>query len=72
MGNPFDGLLSFKEATDQWKLNESTLRKAISYGKLVDGIDVKKFGKQWIITIEAMEREYGKLEENPRIDTSND
>lgn len=57
--NRFDGLLSFKEATDMWHLNESTLRKAVSYGKLEEGVDVKKFGKQWIITIEAMEREYG-------------
>jgi hypothetical protein len=60
MKNLFDGLLSFKDATDRWGLNESTLRKAVSYGKLVDGVDVKKFGKQWIVTIEAMEREYGK------------
>lgn len=61
MNNPFDGLLSFKEATDLWGLNESTLRKAVVYGKLVDGIDVKKFGKQWIVTKEAMIREYGEL-----------
>ena len=32
--NPFDGLLSFSEATSLWGLNESTLRKAIVYGKL--------------------------------------
>lgn len=57
--NPFDGLMSFKEATDLWGLNESTLRKAVSYGKFEEGIDIKKFGKQWIITIAAMEREYG-------------
>ena len=29
------------------------------YGKLKENIDVKKFGKQWIITRAAMEREYG-------------
>lgn len=63
MENRFDGLLSFKEATDTWGLNESTLRKAVSYGKLQEGVDVKKFGKQWIVTIEAMEREYGKRPE---------
>ncbi|NLI90182.1 MAG: hypothetical protein GX366_07230 [Epulopiscium sp.] len=57
--NPFYGLMSFKEATDLWGLNESTLRKAVSYGKFEEGIDIKKFGKQWIITIAAMEREYG-------------
>lgn len=55
----FDGLMAFGDATDMWGLNESTLRKAIFYGKLVNGVDVCKFGKQWVISIEAMEREYG-------------
>ena len=44
---------------EMWGLNESTLRKAISNGKLVNGIDVCKFGKQWVVSIDAMEREYG-------------
>lgn len=56
---PFDGLMSFGDATALWGLNESTLRKAISYGKLVNGIDVCKFGKQWVVSVEAMQREYG-------------
>lgn len=56
---PFDGLIAFTEATQLWGLNESTLRKAISYGKLKNGIDVCKFGKQWVISAEAMFREYG-------------
>lgn len=60
MPNVFDNLLSFKEASQLWNLDDSTLRKAVANGKLVDGQDVKKFGKQWIITIEAMERIYGK------------
>lgn len=57
--SPFDGLIAFTEACQMWGLNESTLRKAVSYGKLVDGIDVCKFGKQWVVTIKSMEREYG-------------
>lgn len=56
---PFDGLMSFADATELWGLNESTLRKAIAYGKLVNGVDVCKFGKQWVISIKSMEREYG-------------
>lgn len=59
---PFDGLMAFGEATELWGLNESTLRKAIAYGKLRNGIDVCKFGKQWVISVEAMEREYGPVE----------
>ena len=58
---PFDGLIAFTEACQLWNLNESTLRKAVSYGKLVDGIDVSKYGKQWVATMKAMEREYGPL-----------
>ena len=54
---PFDGLMAF---TDLWGLNESTLRKAIEYGKLVRGVDACKFGKQWVISVEAMKREYGE------------
>lgn len=57
---PFDGLMAFSDATFLWNLNESTLRKAISYGKLVNGVDVCKFGKQWIVSMEAMKREYGE------------
>lgn len=57
---PFDGLMAFSDATDLWELNESTLRKAISYGKLVEGVDACKFGKQWVVSMEAMRREYGE------------
>ena len=56
---PFDGLMAFSDATELWGLNESTLRKAISYGKLINGVDVCKFGKQWVVSVDAMEREYG-------------
>lgn len=58
---PFDGLMAFSDATELWGLNESTLRKAIAYGKLVNGVDVCKFGKQWVVSMEAMKREYGPI-----------
>ena len=57
---PFDGLMAFTDATQLWGLNESTLRKAIAYGKLVSGVDACKYGKQWVISTEAMKREYGQ------------
>ena len=57
---PFDDLISFADASELWNLSESTLRKAVSYGKIVSGTDARKFGKQWIVTCSAMEREYGK------------
>ncbi len=57
---PFDGLMSFADASELWGLSESTLRKAISYGKIAAGVDARKYGKQWIITKDAMFREYGE------------
>jgi hypothetical protein len=38
--------------------------KDTAYGKLINGIDVCKFGKQWVISKAAMEREYGLPKEN--------
>lgn len=58
---PFDGLMAFSDATELWNLNESTLRKAIAYGKLINGVDVCKFGKQWVVSVDAMKREYGEV-----------
>ena len=57
---PFDGLMAFSDASELWGLNESTLRKAIAYGKLKNGVDVCKFGKQWVVSAKAMQREYGQ------------
>ena len=57
---PFDDLIALSDASELWGLNESTLRKAISFHRLQKGIDVCKFGKQWIISKQAMIREYGE------------
>jgi len=32
----------------------------VPYGKLVNGVDVCKFGKQWVVSATAMKRAYGK------------
>ncbi len=56
---PFDGLMSFADASELWGLSESTLRKAVSYGKIESGTDARKYGKQWVVTRDAMMREYG-------------
>lgn len=65
VATPFDGLLSFGDASELWGLNESTLRKAVSYGKLVNGVDVCKFGKQWVVSAAAMKRAYGEAKDTP-------
>ncbi len=58
---PFEGLMSFSDATAKWGLSESTLRKAVQYGKLVPEVDCKKFGTTWIVYESAMIREYGEI-----------
>ena len=57
---PFDGLMSFADASSLWGLSESTLRKAVAYGKMVPGLDAREYGKQWIVSRESMMREYGE------------
>ena len=51
-------LLSQEEAAEQYNREESTLRRAISNGLLVEGVDCKKFGKQWVILRSSLERVY--------------
>jgi len=54
----FNEMLSFGEASEIWGLESSTLRKAVAAGKLVAGEDCRKFGKQWVVLVSAMAREY--------------
>lgn len=54
----FENFMSFADAANIYGLEESALRKAVSYGKLIPGIDCCKFGKQWVVTKAAMDREY--------------
>lgn len=57
----FDRILSFGDASVLWGLEESTLRKAVAHGRFVNGIDACKFGKQWVVSVDAMRRVYGDL-----------
>ena len=59
VANPFDELISFSDASELWSLSESTLCKAVISGKIVPGVDARKYGKQWIVNRDAMLREYG-------------
>lgn len=60
----FQDLISLKDASIIWKIDDSVLRHAISSNKLIENVDVKKFGKQWVITRQAMERVYGYIPSN--------
>lgn len=54
----FAGLLALSEAAEIWGINESTIRKAIADGRLKPGQDCRKFGKQWVITAQAMRKTF--------------
>lgn len=58
----FNNLIGMNEAGEIWGKSPITLRHNIKWGKFVEGIDVKKFGNQWIFRKEALIREYGQPE----------
>ena len=57
--SPFDEFIAFTDAVKTWGLSESALRKAVANKKLIENIDAKNFGSQWVVTKTAMLREYG-------------
>lgn len=59
MKNAFDDLLSFKEASIIWNIDDSVLRHAVNTKRFEINVDVKKFGKQWVVTRQAMTRIFG-------------
>ena len=54
----FRALLSAAEAAEIWGIDSSAIRKAIIDGRLIEGQDCRKFGKQWVVTVEAMARTF--------------
>ena len=59
LATPFDGLISFLDASELWGLSKSMLRKVVADGKIVPGVDARKYEKQWVVNHDAMLREYG-------------
>lgn len=45
VATPFDDLVSFSDVSELWGLSESALRKVITYGKIISGVDARKYGK---------------------------
>ncbi len=50
----FEGLYTFKEVAKIYGIDDSCLRKQVARDKFVICEDVKKMGKTWIITEQAM------------------
>ena len=55
----FNGLYTFQDVAKIYNMDNSTLRKQVSSPKLIEGKDVKKFGKTWLITEQAMVQHFG-------------
>ena len=51
-------LLSLKDAAEQYNRDTSTIKRAISNGTLIENVDCKKFGRDWVILKSALERVY--------------
>lgn len=64
MKNVLQQVYSFGEAEELYGLRKGLLRRYVNYNikdkKLMKGIDYRKSGNTWLITKEAMEREYKK------------
>ena len=57
----FEGLYTFLEVAEIYGIDDSCLRKQVARGKFVIGEDVKKMGRTWIITEQAMIKSFGTL-----------
>lgn len=57
----FEGLYTFKDVAKIYGIDDSCLRKQVARDKFVIGEDVKKMGKTWIMTEQAMIKNFGTL-----------
>lgn len=68
----FEGLYTFMEVAKIYGMDDSSLRKKVARGKLVVGVDVKKMGRTWIITEQAMVKNFGDLKLEEYINNRNE
>ena len=61
MKGSFEGLYTFLEVAEIYGIDDSCLRKQVARGKFVIGEGVKKMGRTWIITEQAMIKSFGAL-----------
>lgn len=57
----FGGLYTFLEVAEIYGIDDSCLRKQVARDKFVIGEEVKKMGRTWIITEQAMIKSFGAL-----------
>ena len=61
MKGSFEGLYTFLEVAEIYGIDDSCLRKQVARDKFVIGEEVKKMGRTWIITEQAMVKNFGTL-----------
>ena len=70
--NRFNRLISLADAGRKYGKHESTLRTLISRGRFKEGVDCKKFGKQWVFDEDALDKFYSRLaERNKELEEKN-
>lgn len=57
----FEGLYTFMEVAKIYGMDDSSLRKQVARDKFVIDEDIKKMGRTWIITEQAMVKNFGTL-----------
>ena len=62
--NIWNKLISLKEAAEVYNRDTSTIKRAISNGTLIENVDCKKFGRDWVILKSALERVYVEERKN--------
>lgn len=55
----FEGLYTFEQVASIYNIDPSTIRKQVQSNKFLEG-EIKKFGKTWIMTEQAMIYHYGR------------
>lgn len=58
--NIFNDLLAVPEASVMYGTSVSTIKRKIREGEIIEGIDCKNYGKQWVVTKDALNRVFGK------------
>lgn len=51
-------VVSMKEAAGLYARDTSTIKRAISNGTFIEGVDCKKFGRDWGLLKESLDRVY--------------
>lgn len=55
----FNGLYTFEEVAKIYGMSHSNIRKMVQADRFIENKEIKKFGKTWVITEEAVRKHFG-------------